>query len=110
MAFASYMIRIRFDTGRILPTFAQRMLRHLRTSSQLVDFARTTAGQYNVSLGRLRSVEIPVPPLAEQRRIVADLDAIQEKTDSSRVLQSETSAELNALLPSILDKAFRGEL
>ena len=39
----------------------------------------------------------------EQRRIVAHLDALKH-------LQAETAAELNALLPSILDKAFKGEL
>ena len=36
------------------------------------------------------------PPLAE-------LDALKR-------LQTETAAELNALLPSILDRAFKGEL
>jgi type I restriction enzyme S subunit len=58
-AFASYMIRLRFDRKRIRPDYAQRMLQHLRVSGVLVDFARTTAGQYNVSLGRLRAAEIP---------------------------------------------------
>ena len=32
------------------------------------------------------------------------------KLDQINQLQSETSAELDALLPSILDKAFKGEL
>ena len=75
-----------------------------------MDFARTTAGQYNVSLGRLRAAEIPVPPLPEQRRIVAELDALQLQVDALKRLQSETSAELDALLPAILDRAFKGEL
>lgn len=110
MAFASYMIRLRFDTASILPHYAQRMLRHLRVSGKLIDFARTTAGQYNVSLGRLRSAEIPVPPLPEQHRITGYCDELQEKTDSLTVLQAETSIELGALMPSILAKAFRGEL
>jgi type I restriction enzyme, S subunit len=110
MAFASYMIRLRLDPDRILPAYAQRMLRHLRLSGQLIDFARTTAGQYNVSLGRLRSADIPVPPILEQRRIIAHLDELQEKTDALRRLQAEASVEVNALTPSILDKAFRGEL
>jgi type I restriction enzyme, S subunit len=61
MAFASYMIRLRFDQGRMLPGYTQRMLRHLRTAGEMVDFARTTAGQYNASLGRLQSARIPVP-------------------------------------------------
>jgi type I restriction enzyme S subunit len=49
-------------------------------------------------------------PLVEQRRIVAHLDNLQTKVDALKRLQAETAAELDALLPSILDKAFRGEL
>jgi len=109
-AFASYMIRLRVDRKRIAPDYAQRMLQHLRVAGVLIDFARTTAGQYNVSLGRLRSAEIPVPPLPEQRRIVAELDVLHEKVDALKRLQEETSKELDALLPSFLDKAFKGEL
>ena len=109
-AFASYMIRLRFDRDRIAPDYAQRMMQHLRVAGVLVDFARTTAGQFNVSLGRLRAAEIPVPPLAEQRRIVAELDALQAEVDALKRLQVETAAELDALLPAILDKAFKGEL
>jgi type I restriction enzyme S subunit len=50
------------------------------------------------------------PPLAEQRRIVAELDALQAEVDALKRLQAETAAELDALLPAILDKAFNGEL
>jgi len=53
---------------------------------------------------------IPVPPLPEQRRIVAELDALQVRVDALRKLQAGTAAELDALLPSVLDKAFRGNL
>jgi type I restriction enzyme, S subunit len=109
-AFASYMIRLRFDQNRIAPDYAQRMLQHLRVSGALVDFARTTAGQYNVSLGRLRAAEIPVPSLAEQRRIVAELDALQAEVDALKRLQAESRLRLEQLLPAILDRAFKGEL
>lgn len=46
----------------------------------------------------------------EQRRIVAELDALQAEVDALKRLQAETAAELDALLPAILDKAFKGEL
>jgi len=42
--------------------------------------------------------------------IVAYLDNLQTKVDALKRLQAETAAELDAVLPSILDKAFRGEL
>lgn len=109
-AFASYMIRLRFNQADVDPFYAQAMLCRLRVDGALVDLARTTAGQYNVSLGRLRSAEIPVPTIAEQRRIVAELDALQAEVDALKRHQRDTAAELDALLPAILDRAFRGEL
>lgn len=109
-AFASYMIRIRCDSKKIDSHFLQMILRHQRTAGQLIDFARTTAGQYNVSLGRLRNTKIPLPPHAEQHRIVAYLDGLQQKVDELRRLQTATQKELDALMPSILAKAFAGEL
>ena len=54
--------------------------------------------------------EFSYPPLDEQRRIVAHLDAVQAKVDELRRLQAETQEQLSALMPSILDRAFKGEL
>lgn len=56
------------------------------------------------------NMEVSVPPLAEQRRIVAELDALQAEVDALKHLQAETAIELDALLPAILDRAFKGEL
>lgn len=50
------------------------------------------------------------PTLSEQRRIVAELDALQAQVDALKRLQSETAEEMDALLPSVLDRAFKGEL
>jgi type I restriction enzyme S subunit len=63
-----------------------------------------------LSVGRIKDIHIPIPPLPEQRRIVAYLDELQAKVDCVKAMQAQTQAELDALLPSILDKAFKGEL
>ena len=63
-----------------------------------------------LNLNDLRQVPVPIPPLPEQRRIVAYLEGLQTKVDALKKLQTETAAELAALLSSILDKAFKGEL
>ena len=58
-------------------------------------------------------VAIPMPSkvsLTEQRRIVAYLDDLQAKLDRLKAVQAKIAAELDALLPSVLDKAFKGEL
>ena len=51
-----------------------------------------------------------MPSLAEQRRIVAELDTLQAEVDALKRLQAETATELDALLPALLDRAFKGEL
>jgi type I restriction enzyme S subunit len=70
---------------------------------------------HNLLLPRLRtalleSIPIPLPSLPEQHPIVAYLDGLQAKVDDLRRLQAETQKELDALMPSVLAKAFAGEL
>ena len=53
---------------------------------------------------------IPVPRIEEQRRIIAELDALQAEVDTLKRHQADTATELDALLPAVLDQAFRGKL
>ncbi|MBI4547528.1 MAG: restriction endonuclease subunit S [Ignavibacteriae bacterium] len=66
--------------------------------------------QPNISPSDIESMKFPFPPVEEQRRIIAYLDSLQSKVDALKHLQAETQKELDALLPSVLDKAFKGEL
>jgi len=105
-----HLFRVRFDSDRVFNRFAFAALRgSLQIQEQIFGQVRgATRPGYNTTL--LGNVELPVPPLAEQRRIVAELDALQAEVDSLKRLQAETAAELDALLPAILDRAFKGEL
>lgn len=47
--------------------------------------------------------------IAEQRRL-AYLDGLQAQVSALRAAQAETERELSALMPSVLDRAFKGEL
>jgi type I restriction enzyme S subunit len=67
-------------------------------------------GVPHISHKDIEAIPFAVPTRKDQRRIVAELDALQSKIDAVKVLQAETSAELDAMLPAILDKAFKGEL
>lgn len=68
-----------------------------------------TLAQPTLNVGQLFVTSIPLPHLKEQRCIVAYLDALQAKVDSLKAMQAQSAAELDALLPSILDKAFKGQ-
>jgi type I restriction enzyme S subunit len=68
------------------------------------------ATRQGVNSAIVSSFPCSIPNLLEQRRIIAYLDYIQAKVDALKLLQAETAAELDALLPSVLDQAFKGEL
>jgi type I restriction enzyme S subunit len=86
------------------------LVRHKAFRDEAAEHFKGTAGQQRVPQSFFENKLIPVPPLNGQRRIVAELDALQAEVDTLKRLQGETATELNALLPSILDKAFKGEL
>lgn len=69
---------------------------------------KSTHDTRRLDISKLLDLKIGLPPLPEQRRIVAYLDGLQAKVDELKRLQAETSAELDAMLPSILDRAFKG--
>ena len=76
----------------------------------MVSERKQMTGQGNVNATRLKALPISLPPLNEQRDIVAELIALEQQVDALQSLQAETAAELGALLPSVLDKAIRDEL
>ena len=58
----------------------------------------------------MRKLLINIPSIDIQRRIVAYLDSLQAKVDELKKLQKESEKEMEELVPSILDKAFKGEM
>ena len=70
----------------------------------------TSTAKQTITVPKLKSIYIPLPPVTEQYRIVAYLDGFAEKVEALKGQQKGTTAEIDAFLPSILDKAFKGEL
>ena len=106
----NHVIRIRPNQEYIDPEYLNLYLNSPVGQEEVQSRSRTTSGLRNLSVGRIKSISILLPPLSEQRHIVTYLDNLQAKVDTLKQLQAETQAELDALLPSILDKAFKGEL
>ena len=63
-----------------------------------------------VSLGNLKKIEFPLPPLNEQKRIVEKLDFLFEKTKRAKEIIEEIKVDIENRKISILDRAFKGTL
>jgi type I restriction enzyme, S subunit len=74
------------------------------------NWAARGQGQPNLNTEMVKEMELPLPSLDEQTEIVANLDHLKKEMECLKNTQIECTAALDALMPSILDKAFRGEL
>jgi type I restriction enzyme S subunit len=104
------VMMLRPDPKQIISRF---LMLHLLSPNVLYDQVlegKTGTTSHHVNIGHLRQVQIFVPPLSEQRRIVDYLDTIQAQVDTLKQEQAASTAELDALLPAVLDRAFKGEL
>jgi len=63
-----------------------------------------------VKLDFIKQIQIPLPPLPIQQKVVAYLDKISNKIEKLKQLQKSKMTNLKALKASILDQAFRGQL
>ena len=70
----------------------------------------TSPTMKNISKEKVLKLLLPPRSFPEQCRIVAELNALYAQVDALKKLQADTAAEVDALLPSILDKAFRGQV
>jgi len=98
------------DTNRISKEFLFYLLKEPRLFQKVEEDSQRTSGQTGVRKELLENHITFVPPLPKQRSIVTYLDELQAKVNTLKPLQEETKAGLEAMLPSILDKAFKGEL
>lgn len=77
--FAGYCIRFRFN-HEVVPEFVYGFTKTDAYASWVAAIQRP-AGQPNINKEEFKSLEIPLPPLDVQRRLVAELDAARAERD-----------------------------
>ena len=71
---------------------------------------RGVVGQSNLSLDQCQKLEIPLPPLEEQKEIVRQVDKLFALADKVEAHYQQAKERVDKLSQSVLAKAFRGEL
>jgi type I restriction enzyme S subunit len=92
--FASYLIRIRCHFQRVIPQYLTlSMNTPLFRRTQIDPYVKQQCGQANVNGTLMKSMIITIPPLLEQRRIVAKIDELLALCDSlkANVNQAKTT-------------------
>ena len=104
-----HIIRVALNRSRVEPKFIHWTIRCSENVKAYLEEKIRGATREGVNSKIVSSLPCRVPSLSKQRRIVAYLDDLQAKVGGLKQLQTESTAQLDALLPSILDKAFNGK-
>ena len=92
---------IRFDTEKLLPLYLLYWLNSVDAKSQIAG-KKVTATISNLSLGQIKNLKIPLPPLKKQKQIAAAL----EKADQLRKDCQQMEQELNSLAQSVFMSSY----
>jgi type I restriction enzyme S subunit len=95
-----FLFDVSYD--RIDPKYLQAIFTANYLEDQLRTEAKGTTGYAAVRPKNLLAAEIPLPPLAEQRRIVARIEELATKIEEARRLREESSAQSETLCAVLL--------
>ena len=100
--FAGYLIRINYKKDLILPTY----LLHILNSKSIREYGFSvmskSVNQANINGTLLKAYRIPVPSMDEQKRIVAQIEALELEIRNARDIIENAVNEKQAILDKYL--------
>ena len=107
--FASYLIRVSFS-DEFSSDYACACINSQYGRSFIGRVKSQQVGQANVNGSKLASMPLPLPPLAEQQRIVAEVERRLSVIQQAEATVTASLARAERLRQSILKQAFSGQL
>ena len=106
----NHIIRMRNNTADVLPEYVLYYLNSQAGKSVMQERAKTTAGLFNLSAGKVKTIPLPFASLDEQIEIVRILDDLLVKEQQAKEAAEGVLEQIDLIKKAILARAFRGEL
>jgi type I restriction enzyme S subunit len=101
----NHIFRLRVPSDNILPKWVVLYANSDCGRRFFEDSSKQTTNLASINLTQLRSCPIPLPPLAEQHRIVAKVDELMALCDQLEQQLSQVDQQRRRLLEAVLDQA-----
>ncbi|MCP9841971.1 restriction endonuclease subunit S [Synechococcus sp. J7-Johnson] len=98
------------DESKISRDFLFYFLKHSTILEYVIYHSSRAAGQIGVTKETLEPYPISLPSLSEQKKVVANIDALVTETQRLAGIYEQKQAALAALKQSLMHQAFNGEL
>lgn len=105
----NHIIRARL-LGGVLAPYVSAYWNSTEGASRVLAEASSTSGLYTLSVTKVGHLPIPLPPLSEQERIVAEIDRRLSVIDELASIVHANMKRAERLRQAILKRAFEGKL
>ena len=109
ITYCGFIIRARLLFKDILPMYLLYYFRYNKTRNEIIKSASQVTIT-NINQKTLGKIQIVLPPISEQRRIVTKIESIFGNIDSIEKQVNAAIRSLNTLKQSVLKLAFEGKL
>lgn len=103
------LLRLRFN-GAFLPKLFQYYSQSFQYKDSIIKRINMAVNQVSINQKQLGNLELPLPPLAEQQRIVDRIESLFKKLDQAKELAQNALDTFGNRKAAIFHKAFTGEL
>lgn len=100
--FASYLVRIVPDTGKILPLFLAMMMNSKAFQQEAKGKASKSINQANINATIMRNIAIPVPDLSVQEKFVAEIQKLEQSIAEAQAIIATAPAQKQAIMQKYL--------
>jgi type I restriction enzyme S subunit len=107
---SNFMQLMRPRKKDVLPVYLHYFLNHFHVAGHTEDLQNNSTNIRNLKTTEYMDVEIPLPPLVEQKNIVSRMDSMRAKTSEMVAAYDAKLTAAKNLRQSILEAAFAGEL
>jgi type I restriction enzyme S subunit len=104
------LIRVRVDTRLIMPEFLRVVSNSATVRDQIDSLSATTVGNWGISATNLKTVSFAVPPLDEQRRIVAKVNELMALCDQLKGTLTLADLTRSRLLDTLIAESLAGAI
>ena len=104
------LIRVRVDLNQVLAAYVELACSTVDARRQIEGFVKSSAGQKGIAGADLKLIAFQLPSIAEQAEIVRRVELLMGYADRLEVRLKAAQTAAERLTPTLLAKAFRGEL
>ena len=100
--YASYLVRIAPDSSKVLPRYLGCVMNSKVFRKGMVSLAVKSGGTNNINATKMKNIKVPVPSLAEQKKFVTKIEALEKQIADAQAVIDGAAARKQAILQKYL--------